>query len=117
MLAVMMLSQHRVLSSQIVRPRAPCGARCIGHAIRTWSVVCSEALHLNFGKGAIPYLCMDEWNRPTPVRRQLSLTQAVRGKLFQQLGTGLGYENTEPGCIRAVLRVPFIIRPLRNKIV
>ena len=24
-------------------------------------------------------LCMDEWNRPTPVRRRLSLTQAARG--------------------------------------
>ena len=23
---------------------------------------------------------MDEWNRPTPVRRRLSLTQAARGK-------------------------------------
>ena len=28
MLAVMSLSQHRVLSSKTVRPRAPCGARC-----------------------------------------------------------------------------------------
>ena len=36
-LAVMLTSQHRVLSSKIVRPRAPCGARCIGHAVRTWS--------------------------------------------------------------------------------
>ena len=33
MLAVMSLSQHRVSSSKTVRPRAPCGARCIGHAI------------------------------------------------------------------------------------
>ena len=37
MLAVMSLSQHRVLSSKTVRPRAPCGARCIGHAVSTWS--------------------------------------------------------------------------------
>ena len=34
---VMSLSQHRVSSSKTVRPRAPCGARCIGHAVRTWS--------------------------------------------------------------------------------
>ena len=33
-----------------------------------------------FGEGARPRLCMDEWNRPTPVRRRLSLTQAARGK-------------------------------------
>ena len=59
---------------------APCGARCIGHAVRTWSAVCSEAPHSQFGEGARPHLCIDEWNRPTPVRRRLSLTQATRGK-------------------------------------
>ena len=80
MLAVVLLSQHRVSSSKIVRPRAPCGARCIGYAVSTWSAVCSEAKHLQFGKAARPHLCMDEWNRPTPVRRRLSLTQAARGK-------------------------------------
>ena len=55
----------------------------IEHAVpmnSTWSAVGSEAPHSQFGEGAIPYLCMDEWNRPTPVRRQLSLTQAARGK-------------------------------------
>ena len=36
MLAVMSLSQHRVSSSKTVRPRAPCGARCIGQAVSTW---------------------------------------------------------------------------------
>ena len=80
MLAVMLLSQHRVPSSKTVRPCAPCGARCIGHAVRTWSAVCSDAPHSQFGEGARSHLCMDEWNRPTPVRRQLSLTQATRGK-------------------------------------
>ena len=80
MLAVMLLSQHRVLSSKTVRPRAPCGARYIGHAVSTWSAVCSEVPHSQFGEGARPHLCMDEWNRPTPVRRRLSLAQAARGK-------------------------------------
>ena len=80
MLAVMSLSQHRVSSSKTVRPRAPRGARCIGHAVSTWSAVCSEVPHSQFGEGARPHLCMDEWNRPTPVRRRLSLTQAARGK-------------------------------------
>ena len=80
MLAVMLLSQHRVSSSKTVRPRAPCGARCMGHAVSTWSAVCSEAPHSQFGEGARPHLCMDEWNRPTPVRRRLSLTQVARGK-------------------------------------
>ena len=80
MLAVRLLSQHRVSSSKTVRPRAPCSARCIGHAVSTWSAVCSEAPHSQFGEGARPHLCMDEWNRPTLVRRRLSLTQAARGK-------------------------------------
>ena len=80
MLAVMLLSQHRVSSSKTVRPRAPCGARCIRHTVSTWSAVCSEAPHSQFGEGARPHLCMDKWNRPTPVRRRLSLTQVARGK-------------------------------------
>ena len=79
MLAVMQLSQHRVSSSKTARPRVPCGARCIGHAVSTWSAVCSEAPHSQFDEGARPHLCMDEWNRPIPVRRRLSLTQAARG--------------------------------------
>ena len=82
MLAVMSLSQHRVSSFKTVTPRAPCGARCIGHAVITWSTVCSEAPHSQFGEGARPHLCMDKWNRPTPVRSRLSLTQAARGKLI-----------------------------------
>ena len=78
MLAVMLLSQHRVSSSKTVKPCAPCGARCMGHAIRTWSAVCSAALHSQFGEGARSHLCMDEWNRPAPVLKRLNLTQAVR---------------------------------------
>ena len=80
MLAVMSLSHHRVLSSKTVIPRAPCGARCVRRAVSTWTEVCSEAPHSQFGEGARPHLCMDEWNRPTPVRRRLSLTQAARNK-------------------------------------
>ena len=77
MLAVVLVSQDRVSSSKTVRPHAPCGARCIVHAISTWSAVCSEAPHSQFGEGARSHLFMDEWNRPTPVRRRLSLTQAA----------------------------------------
>ena len=50
------------------------------HTSPTWSAVCSEAPHSQFGEGTRPHLCMDEWNLPTPVRRRLSLTQAARGK-------------------------------------
>ena len=65
---------------QTVRPRAPCGARCIRHTVKTWSAICSETPHSQFGEGARPHLCMDEWNRSTPVLRRLSLNQAARGK-------------------------------------
>ena len=74
MLAEILLSQHRVSSSKTVRLCAPCGARYMGHTIRTWSAVCLEASHSQFGEGARPQLCMDKRNLPTPVRRQLSLT-------------------------------------------
>ena len=80
MLAVMLLSQHRVSSSKTVRPRAPCGARCTGHAIKTWSTVYSAVPHSQFGEGVRPHLCMGEWNRPTPVLKRLSLTQAAWDK-------------------------------------
>ena len=78
MLAVVLLTQHGILYSKTVRPRAPCGARCTGHAVRTWSAVCSETPHSQFGEGARPHLCMDEWNLPTPLRRRLRLTVALR---------------------------------------
>ena len=74
--------QHRVSSSKTFRPCAPCGARCIGHAVSTWSAACSEAPHSQFGEGVRPHLCMGEWNRPTPVCRRLSLTQVAQGKLI-----------------------------------
>ena len=41
MLEVMMLSQHRISSFKSVRTRVPCGARCMGHVVGTWSAVCS----------------------------------------------------------------------------
>ena len=82
MLAVILLSQHRVSSSKIVRPCAPCGARCTGHAIKTWSAVCSAGPNSQFGKGSRLHLQMDEWNRPTPVRRQLSLAKLFGASSF-----------------------------------
>ena len=60
MLAVMVLSQHQVLSSETVRACAPCGAQCMGHVIRTWSAVCLAAPRSRFGEEARPHLCMEE---------------------------------------------------------
>ena len=115
MLAVMLLSQHRVSSSKTVKPCAPCGAQYMVHAIRTWSVVCSVMPHLEFGEETRPYLCMDKWNHPTPVLKQLSLTQNCLGQAnSNRPGTCPGHKNTEPGRIFAVLHIPFIICPLRS---
>ena len=82
MLVVMLLSQHQVSSSKTIRPHALCDAQCMGHAIGTWSAVCSKVPHLQCPEGVRPHLCMDEWNYPTPVCKQLSLIQAVQGKLI-----------------------------------
>ena len=80
MLAVVLLSQHRVSSSKTVRPRVSCYARCIGHAIKTWCAVCSTVPHSQLGERASSHLCLDKWNCPTPVLKRLSLTQAAREK-------------------------------------
>ena len=45
-----MLSQHWVSSSKALRPRAPCGARCVGHVIRTCTTVCLGTPHPRFGE-------------------------------------------------------------------
>ena len=111
----MSLSQHRVSSSKTVRPRAPCVAQCIGHAVSTWSAVCSEAPHSQFGEGARPHLCMDERNRPTPIRRRLSLTQAARGK---PIPTGLALvSGTKARSLEAFSQYSlftFVICPFRS---
>ena len=52
---------------------------------------------------------------PTPARRRLSSTQAVIGQVHPNSpGTGSRYKNTEPGCILTILRVPFMVCPLRS---
>ena len=59
MLAVMVLSQHRVSTSKTVSPRIPVGARCTGHVRMMCSAVCSAAPHSQFDVGARPHLCMN----------------------------------------------------------
>ena len=52
MLAVMLLSQHRDLASKTLRPPAVCGAQWMEQAVTTWSAICSEAPHSQFGEEA-----------------------------------------------------------------
>ena len=84
MLAKMVLSQHWVLSSKTVRPRAPCGACCMEHDIRTWSAVCYGAPNSQLGERTRLFLRISEWNLLTPDPRQLHLTQAVHANSFHQ---------------------------------
>ena len=79
MLAVMLLSQHRVSSSKTVRPRALCGARCIRHAVSTWSSVCSEAPHSQFGEGARPHLCHGHLESPNSSPQAIELNPSCSG--------------------------------------
>ena len=79
MLAAMSLSQHRVSSSKTVRPRAPCGARCIGHAVSTWSAVCSKAPHSQFGEGARPHLCNGRMESPNTSSQAVELNPSCSG--------------------------------------
>jgi len=44
--------------------------------------VCSSASHLQFVKGTKYHFCIVEWNSPTPVRRQFSLTQEGLGRVI-----------------------------------
>ena len=60
MLAVMVLSQHRVSTSKTVSPRTPVGARCTGHVRMMCSAVCSAAPHSQFDVGARLHLCMND---------------------------------------------------------
>ena len=76
MLAVVLLSQHRVSSSKTVRPRAPCGARCIGHAVRHGLRFAQRRRTRNSVKERDP-ICA--WTNGI-ARRRLSLIQAARGK-------------------------------------
>ena len=69
-------------ASKTVRPIVPRGAQCMGHVETMWSAIRPLTPHSHFAEEARPHLCMDEPKRLTPVRKQLSLTQAVLVKLI-----------------------------------
>jgi len=80
-----MLSSHFIVSSsRSVRPCSLRVGRWIGHRRTTWSMVCcsESAQHSQVAKEAIPHLWMQEWKGPTSVRRQLSQTHALLGRVI-----------------------------------
>ena len=58
----------------------------MGHVKIMWSAVCSPAPHSHLAEEAKPHLCLGEPKLLTPVRRRLSLPQAVLVK--QSFGDG-----------------------------
>ena len=68
---------------------------------------CLMALNFHFDVESSSRLCMSN------ISSQAIALDPGFSKLvhFNRPGTDPGYENTEPGCIFTVLRVPFIIRP------
>ena len=81
------LSSHSVVpSSRTVRPCSPLRGRWIGHWRTTWSTVCSSAPHSQAAEEVVPHLYKQEQKCTTPVRRQLSQTQALLGGSFQDCG-------------------------------
>jgi len=56
--------------------------RWIGHLRTTWSTVCSSAPHSLAAEEAIPHLYKQERKRPTLMRRRLSRTQALLGRVI-----------------------------------
>ena len=111
MLAVAELNQHLALSSKTVKPIIPQGARYVGYVEIIWSAVCSLAPHSRFAEEARLHLCMDEPKRPTPVRRRLSLTQAVLVKLIPislVLTLGMQTQSADVLLEHSVFHVKFV---------
>ena len=119
MLVVMMLSRHRVLSSRTFRPRAPYVVPDVWGTLlgNSRGLFKSVALAIRW-KSYRPHLCIDEWNRPTPVCKRLSQIQAVRGK-FNLTGLVLFIDMKHGAWMYAfwyaVLSVIRSLRSLRSK--
>ena len=78
------LSSHSIFSSfRIVRPCSPSGSQWIGYWRTTWSTACSSAPHSQAAEEAIPHLYKHERKCPTPVRRRLSRTHAILGRVIR----------------------------------
>ena len=84
------------------------------HLRKTWSTVCSSPPHSQVAEEAIPHLYKQERKRPTPVRRRLSGTNAVIGRVIPGwVSVGAGDESTESRKVVQPLRLPLVVRPVR----
>ena len=55
-----------------------------------------------------------ERKHPTLVRKRLSWTQALLGRVAQGAGSGVGDENMESCGVVRPLRIPLVIHPVRH---
>ena len=76
----------------------------------TWSTACLSAPHSQVAEEAIPHLCRQERKRPTPVRKRLSRTQSVLGRVIPGGGgVGAGDENAESCGVIRPLRCTYVV--------
>jgi len=80
-------------------------------------MVCSSAPHSQAAEEAIPHFNKHERKRTTAVRRRLSRTQALLGRVIPGECTDIGDENVESCGVVRPLRIPVVIRPKRRKYV
>ena len=107
MLAVMLLNQHRVLSTKTIRPRALCGPRCMKHAIRTWSAVGSEAPPLQLGKKSKTSFVHGQMESPNTSQLAVDHNLSRFGQAHSNRSvTGPGYESTALECTSHSTHVP-----------
>jgi len=64
-------------------------------------------------RGGHTHLYKQKRKRSTPVRRRLSRTQALLGRIIPG-GAGVADENTEPCGVVRPLRIPSVIHPGRR---
>ena len=88
------------LSFTVSRPRIPCGWRYMGHDVIIWSAICSSAPHSQDAVENMSHLCIDDRNRPNPVRRRFSRTQAG---LESPISDGRASTPSKNECRREVL--------------
>ena len=76
-------------------------------------MVCSLFLRAIFtpAVGTISHLYIFERNKPTPVRRRLSLTKDSLSSTFQWFGVDVEDESMYAGAITLPCRIPFGFRP------
>ena len=100
------------LSTKTFRTRAPCGARCMGHATAAAAWQCGKRVRPEKSTTRFVHGRMKSPNTSLQVIKINASCSALAHS--NSPGTGLQYESTELGCTLTVLRVPSVIRPLRS---